>query len=101
MFSSFSLLRIFSGIKIIEEQSNRLIGLVENILSEKFVQEADGFHLAGICHMAGLGPEDRRDRDGSVEYYLSEKIVSDDSKGVGPMMMAYAQYLLLKKELEV
>ena len=89
------------GILLKEKYANLGIHMVENILSEKFVQEADGFHLAGICHMAGLGPEDRRDRDGSVEYYLSEKIVSDDSKGVGPMMMAYAQYLLLKKELEV
>ncbi len=49
--------------------------------------------------MAGLGPENRREWDGSVAYYLSERIVDDDPKGVGPFMMAYAQYLQLKKEM--
>lgn len=49
-------------------------------------------HLTDICQVAGLGPGEAR--DGSVEYYLSEPRVSDDSKGVGPFMMAYAQSLL-------
>lgn len=48
-------------------------------------------HLTDICLVAGLGPGDKR--DGSIQYYLSEKTGSDDSKGVGPFMMAYAQYL--------
>jgi len=32
-------------------------------------------------------------RDGSIAYYLSEPVVEDDAKGVGPFMMAYAEYL--------
>ncbi|MBQ8597747.1 MAG: glycoside hydrolase family 88 protein [Lachnospiraceae bacterium] len=88
------------GILLKEKYADLGLEMVESILSEKLVQDVDGLHLTGICHMAGLGPENRTDRDGSVEYYLSEKIVSDDSKGVGPMMMAYAQYLMLKKESE-
>ena len=41
--------------------------------------------------MAGLGPEDNRRRDGSFEYYMSEPIVEDDAKGVGPLFLAYTE----------
>lgn len=88
------------GILLKEKYAERGFCMVESILSKKLIQKEDGMHLSDICHMAGLGPEERRDRDGSVAYYLSEKIVCDDPKGVGPMMMAYAQYLMLKKEME-
>lgn len=47
-------------------------------------------HLGNICKVSGLDDEAR---DGSVGYYLSEPVVFDDSKGVGPFMMAYAEYL--------
>lgn len=68
-------------------------GIVESLIENK-LQEQDGkLHLTGICSVAGLGPADRTTRDGSVEYYLSEPVVADDSKGVGPFMMAYAEYL--------
>lgn len=64
-------------------------------LTEHKLKEIEGhLILHGICYVAGLGPGD--DRDGSVEYYLSERVVSDDPKGVGPFMMAYAQWLMLK-----
>lgn len=43
--------------------------------------------------MAGLGPGNKR--DGSVAYYLSEKVVADDPKGVGAYMMATAQKIML------
>ena len=69
------------------------------MIENKLQEENSSMHLKGICEMAGLGPENRPERDGSVSYYLSEKIVDDDPKGVGPFMMAYAQYLQLKKEI--
>lgn len=47
--------------------------------------------LTGICHVAGLGGFEGHQRDGSPAYYLSEKIVSDDAKGTGPLMMAAAR----------
>ncbi|MBD5522746.1 MAG: glycosyl hydrolase family 88 [Lachnospiraceae bacterium] len=74
--------------------------IVESLINYKMIEEGGSLHLTGICSVAGLGPDDRPERDGSVEYYLSEKIVSDDAKGVGPFMMAYGEYLQLKKELE-
>ncbi len=41
-------------------------------------------HLHWICRVAGLD----RYRDGSIEYYLKENVVTDDYKGVGPFIMA-------------
>ena len=46
--------------------------------------------------MAGIKTYQKR--DGSVEYYLSEEVVCDDPKGVGPFMMAYAQWLMLQAD---
>jgi len=64
----------------------------EGLMKDKLEQGEDGkTHLKDICWVAGLGPGDKR--DGSVAYYLSEPKVCDDSKGVGPFMMAYAEYL--------
>lgn len=45
--------------------------------------------LNGICRVAGLGGDPYR--DGSYEYYLSEKVVANDPKGVGPFFMAVAE----------
>ncbi|HVF40940.1 MAG TPA: glycoside hydrolase family 88 protein [Gemmatimonadaceae bacterium] len=47
--------------------------------------------LTNICQVAGLGGNLRKDgsyRDGSFAYYVSEPIVADDYKGVGPFIMA-------------
>lgn len=49
-------------------------------------------HLGGICSVAGLGGNPYR--DGSFNYYMSEKVVEDDFKGVGPFLLA-----LLEEEL--
>ena len=48
--------------------------------------------LHNICKVSGL---DNERRNGTVEYYLSEEVVYDDSKGVGPFMMAYSEYLAM------
>ena len=61
---------------------------------KKYLSEKDGrLNLGGICIMAGLGPENKPNRDGSFEYYISEKIVENDAKGVGPLIMAYIETL--------
>ncbi len=64
----------------------------ESLTQQKLYQDAEGvWHLKDICAVAGLGPGEKR--DGSVAYYLSEPIVDDDAKGVGPYLMALAEYL--------
>ena len=49
--------------------------------------------LNDICITAGLGPESNQIRDGSIYYYLAEKVGSNDAKGVGPFIMAYIEYI--------
>ncbi|MGH9420440.1 MAG: glycoside hydrolase family 88 protein, partial [Thermoanaerobaculia bacterium] len=63
-------------------------GIVANLVKTA----TDGMpSLTGICQVAGLGGALRKDgsyRDGSFAYYVSEPVVADDYKGVGPFIMA-------------
>lgn len=68
----------------------------EGICSKYLVTENNRMSLGGICLVAGLGPESKPNRDGTFEYYMSEPIVKDDAKGVGPFILAYNEYRLLK-----
>lgn len=70
--------------------------IVTSLIDNKLLEIDGTLKLTGICSVAGLGPGNTR--DGSVEYYLSEPVVSEDQKGVGAFMMAYAQMLLLKND---
>src|SRR6266550_2898759 len=45
-----------------------------------------GVNLKGTVSVAGLGGKPYR--DGSYEYYLSEKVVTNDPKGVGAFLLA-------------
>lgn len=65
---------------------------------------AGQMRMTGICHVAGLGAMAGPDgkpgpyRDGSPSYYLTETVVSDDAKGVGPLMMAAAEAAMIAAE---
>ncbi len=62
----------------------------------KYLHTEEGkMSLGGICLVAGLGGKDMR--DGSYDYYMSEPIVKDDAKGVGPFLLAYTELLRLEK----
>lgn len=48
-------------------------------------------HLTQCCEVAGLGGNNLKGtmpRDGSYEYYLSEPIIENDHKGIGPFILA-------------
>lgn len=63
-----------------------------NGICDRYLKEKNGhLSLGGICLVAGLGPADNLRRDGSFEYYMSEPIVEDDAKGVGPLLLAYTE----------
>jgi len=63
---------------------------------DKYLKTDNGkLSLGGICLSAGLGPDSKPKRDGSYEYYISETVVKDDAKGVGPFILAYNEYKLL------
>ncbi|GGB46760.1 family 88 glycosyl hydrolase [Roseibium aquae] len=54
--------------------------------------------MAGICEVAGLGGFEGTYRDGSPGYYLSEKVVDNDPKGIGPLMMCMAMVKMSRME---
>jgi unsaturated rhamnogalacturonyl hydrolase len=58
-------------------------GLLQNLIKI----DAQGLlTLEKVCGGAGLGGNPYR--DGSFEYYISEKIIPNDPKGVGPFILA-------------
>jgi unsaturated rhamnogalacturonyl hydrolase len=63
-------------------------GLLSNLVREN----ADGtVSLINVVQVSGLGGSRRSDgsyRDGSYAYYVSEPVVTDDYKGVGPFILA-------------
>ncbi|MGL4403724.1 MAG: glycoside hydrolase family 88/105 protein [Fusobacteriaceae bacterium] len=68
-------------------------------ICEKYLTEKKGeLNLGGICLVAGLGPEENKKRDGSYEYYISEPIVENDAKGVGPFLLAFIEIIWNSKK---
>lgn len=68
----------------------------DGIIDRYFSVRADGtINLGGICLVAGLGGQNHR--DGSYEYYISEPVVENESKGVAPLLMAYTEMLRREK----
>ena len=61
-------------------------GLINNMVS---IDKDNKISLHGICSVAGLGGDPYR--NGSFEYYISEPVVANDLKGVGPFIMAGLQ----------
>ena len=62
------------------------------IIDKRLSKNDDGTPcVTGICLVAGLGGVDHR--DGSVGYYLSEPVVKNDAKGVGPLFLAYTEMI--------
>ncbi len=63
----------------------------EGIIRDFIRTDADGtISLTRCCEVAGLGYTNSkgRPRDGSFEYYISEPIIDNDLKGVGPFILA-------------
>ena len=59
---------------------------------DRFIREnADGTILmTDCCAVAGLGGKQRR--SGTFEYYISEPVIENDCKGVGPFIWASLEY---------
>ena len=67
-------------------------------ICQKYLSEENGeIHLDGICLVAGLGGA--KMRKGDYDYYMSEPIVKDDAKGVGPFLLAYTEMRRLQAEI--
>ena len=64
-------------------------------IENKYLREEDGkLILGGTCQVAGL---DNERRDGSIYYYLSEKVVENEIKGLAPYFYCYSELLRIKK----
>ena len=65
---------------------------------EQFISLTDkGYvNVNKIAHVGGLGGDTHR--DGSFAYYISEPIVVNDHKGVGPFLLLAAEMKLRNKK---
>ncbi|MCR5216575.1 MAG: glycoside hydrolase family 88 protein [Lachnospiraceae bacterium] len=68
---------------------------IDGIVEKYLRVDEKGMGLGGICLVAGLGGAGRR--PGTYDYYMSEPIVEDDAKGVGPFLLAYTERLMYQK----
>jgi unsaturated rhamnogalacturonyl hydrolase len=70
----------------------------QGIVSKLLKDDGNGqWSLTQCCSVAGLGgTSNGRTRDGSFEYYISERIVDNDLKGVGPFILAGIELQQLK-----
>lgn len=60
----------------------------DDMVETLIITDEDGLPtMINICGGCGLGG-DKNYRDGSFEYYTTEKVVPNDTKGVGPFIMA-------------
>ena len=82
-------------------QNRQTIGktILTSLLKGKLTCDNGVFSLEDICLVAGLGGISGKGnyhiRDGSYDYYVSEPVVCDDAKGIGPFLYAYSEWLLL------
>jgi unsaturated rhamnogalacturonyl hydrolase len=63
----------------------------EGLVRDFIRTDGDGnIHLTRTCEVSGLGftTANGRPRDGSFAYYISEPVVENDLKGVGPFILA-------------
>ena len=74
------------------EKGSRVLDGIRDTYLKKGEQ---GWELHGICASAGLGPgpDNRTDRTGTPEYYLSEKQMVDNQHGAAACMMAVSEQL--------
>jgi len=67
----------------IEVARKAYLGILGNLIE---IDDRGLVNLNGTCGTAGLGGTPYR--DGSFEYYVSERIVTNDYKGAGPFILA-------------
>jgi unsaturated rhamnogalacturonyl hydrolase len=87
---------ILKGVRLkLLDPSYQLIGkeIFDGIRNNYLSEQNGDLNLKGIVLVSGLGPENNLRRDGTFDYYMSEPIVENDAKGVGPLIMAYTELI--------
>lgn len=60
------------------------------------VEDSGEMHIHKCCAVAGLGGDPYR--DGTYDYYINERIVSNDTKATGPFIMASLEFERMAKQ---
>ena len=73
------------------DMEDTAVSLYEKFV-KRFVREnGDGtISITDCCAVAGLGGKEMR--DGTFDYYISEPVIENDCKGVGPFIWASMEY---------
>lgn len=67
------------------------LGLYEKFVKHFVRENGDGtISITDCCAVAGLGGKENR--DGTFDYYISEPVIENDCKGVGPFIWASMEY---------
>jgi len=75
--------------KALQENAIKAYG---GLIDEFILETKEGLiNLNKVCYVAGLGGKDQR--DGTFTYYISEPIISNEPKGLGPFILAAAEAL--------
>ena len=69
--------------KYLQTAKESFQGVIDNLLSKG---EKNSFNLNRVCKVAGLGGNPYR--NGSLDYYFSEPVRTNDFKGYGPFILA-------------
>jgi unsaturated rhamnogalacturonyl hydrolase len=65
--------------------------LYDSLVKTFIREDADGtLNLTQCCAVAGLGGKENR--SGTFDYYINEKIIENDPKGIGPFIWASLEY---------
>ncbi len=78
-----------------DEFSSIALKAYGGLLSTFITESANGVDIHNICRSAGLGPSNKRERNGTADYYLDGSdvnIVSNEGKGIGSFIMASLEY---------
>ncbi|MCF0176843.1 MAG: glycoside hydrolase family 88 protein, partial [Bacteroidales bacterium] len=76
-----------------ESAKSYVDGLYEKLVRTFIRENEDGsLSLTSCCAVAGLGGKENR--RGDYNYYINEKVIENDPKGVGPFIWASLEYEL-------
>ncbi len=95
MFTYALLKGIRLGLLNSEEFSPASLKAYDGVLNTFITENADGVDINKICRSAGLGPSNKRERNGTADYYLDGSdvnVVSNEGKGIGSFIMASLEH---------
>lgn len=67
----------------------------DGLIATFITDSSNGVDIHNICRSAGLGPSNKRERNGTADYYLDGSdvnIVSNEGKGIGSFIMASLEH---------